>query len=133
MPYKHNEPRRHKIPKAKYKVANWWDYDRALQQRGSLGDARGAGGLGAGKDRATWPSYSDIVIETYCAWRWVGRDRRDAALHHPDARPGPAGAGSHHSGSAQRPPVVDDCPEEAERAGDIGDRREVGGVELSRV
>jgi hypothetical protein len=36
MPYKHNEPRRHKIPKAKYKVSNWRDYDRALQQRGSL-------------------------------------------------------------------------------------------------
>ncbi len=36
MPDKHNEPRRHKIPKAKYKVTNWPEYDRALQQRGSL-------------------------------------------------------------------------------------------------
>jgi hypothetical protein len=36
MPYKHNEPRRHKIPKAKYKVSNWWEYDQALRQRGSL-------------------------------------------------------------------------------------------------
>ena len=36
MPYKANEPRRHKIPKARHRVANWPEYDRALQQRGSL-------------------------------------------------------------------------------------------------
>ena len=36
MPYKHNEPRRHKIPKAKYKVENWREYNQALRQRGSL-------------------------------------------------------------------------------------------------
>ena len=36
MPYKANEPRRHKIPRARYKVRNWPEYDRALQQRGSL-------------------------------------------------------------------------------------------------
>jgi hypothetical protein len=26
LPYKHNEPRRHKIPTAKYKVSNWREY-----------------------------------------------------------------------------------------------------------
>jgi len=36
MPYKANEPRRHKIPRARYKVRNWPEYDRALQQRDSL-------------------------------------------------------------------------------------------------
>src|SRR3954464_10692392 len=36
MPYKANEPRRHKIPRARYKVRNWPEYDRALQQRGRL-------------------------------------------------------------------------------------------------
>src|SRR5215213_9174099 len=36
MPYKANEARRHKIPRARYRVTNWADYDRALQQRGSL-------------------------------------------------------------------------------------------------
>ena len=36
MPYKANEARRHKIPRARYKVANWPEYDRALQQRGGL-------------------------------------------------------------------------------------------------
>ena len=28
MPYKANEPRRHKIPRARYKVVKWPDYDR---------------------------------------------------------------------------------------------------------
>ena len=34
MPYKANEARRHKIPRARYKVTNWPDYDGALQRRG---------------------------------------------------------------------------------------------------
>ncbi len=32
MPCKANEPRRHKIPRVRYKVANWPDDDRAPQQ-----------------------------------------------------------------------------------------------------
>src|SRR3712207_8608936 len=36
MPYKANEARRHKIPRARYRVSNWPEYDRALQRRGSL-------------------------------------------------------------------------------------------------
>jgi hypothetical protein len=36
MPYKENEPRRHKIPKARYKIENWAEYDAALRRRGSL-------------------------------------------------------------------------------------------------
>ena len=36
MPYKANEARRHKIPRAHYKVANWPEYDGALQRRGGL-------------------------------------------------------------------------------------------------
>jgi hypothetical protein len=36
MPYKFNEARRHEIPKAKYKVTNWSDYDTATVRRGSL-------------------------------------------------------------------------------------------------
>ena len=35
MPYKFNEARRHRVPKAKYKVTNWPDYDAALVRRGS--------------------------------------------------------------------------------------------------
>jgi hypothetical protein len=36
MPYKFNEGRRHKIPRAKYRVMNWPEYDAALVRRGSL-------------------------------------------------------------------------------------------------
>ena len=36
MPYKANDPRRHKIPRARYKVCNWPEYDWALQRRGDL-------------------------------------------------------------------------------------------------
>ena len=35
MPYKANEARRHRIPRARHRVANWPDHDRALQRRGS--------------------------------------------------------------------------------------------------
>jgi transposase len=36
MPYKVNQERRHRIPKARYRVKNWRDYDAALRQRGDL-------------------------------------------------------------------------------------------------
>jgi len=36
MPYKLNEPYRDKIPKAKYRVTNWSEYDRGLVQRGDI-------------------------------------------------------------------------------------------------
>jgi hypothetical protein len=36
MPYKHSECRRHKIEKARYKVANWPEYNKALRQRGDI-------------------------------------------------------------------------------------------------
>src|SRR3954454_4071887 len=70
MPYKANEPRRHKIPRARDKVRNWPEYDRALQQRGSLTvwatpealaawhPPRRTGQRGRPRD------YSDVAIET---------------------------------------------------------------------
>jgi hypothetical protein len=36
MPYKANAGRRHKFPKARYRVTNWPEYDRALVRRGDL-------------------------------------------------------------------------------------------------
>src|SRR5215213_8235585 len=69
MPYKANEARRHKIPRARYKVANWPEYDRALQRRGSLTVWVTPEALAAwhpprtgrrGRSRA----YSDVAIET---------------------------------------------------------------------
>jgi len=69
MPYKANKARRHKIPRARYKVTNGPDYDRALQQRGSLTvwvtpealaawHPPHAGGRGRPRD------YSEVAIET---------------------------------------------------------------------
>jgi transposase len=36
MPYKVNKKRRHRIPKARYRVQNWREYDAALRRRGDL-------------------------------------------------------------------------------------------------
>jgi hypothetical protein len=36
MPFKVNQDRRHHIPKQRYRVTNWADYDAALRRRGSL-------------------------------------------------------------------------------------------------
>lgn len=69
MPYKFNESRRHKIPKAKYRVSNWPDYDAALVRRGSLTvwvteEAVAAWHAPATGARGGQPIYSDIAIET---------------------------------------------------------------------
>jgi Transposase DDE domain len=36
VPFKANAARRHRIPKQRYRVTNWAEYDAALRQRGSL-------------------------------------------------------------------------------------------------
>jgi hypothetical protein len=36
MPFKFNEARRYRIPKAVYRLENWADYDRGLVQRGDI-------------------------------------------------------------------------------------------------
>ncbi len=69
MPYKANEPRRHEIPKARYKVTHWPDYDRALQQRGSLTvwvtpEALAAWQPPRTGQRGRPRDYSDVAIET---------------------------------------------------------------------
>ena len=69
MPYKANEPRRHKIPRARYKVRNWPEYDRALQQRGSLTiwvtpEALAAWHPPRTGQRGRPRGYSDVAIET---------------------------------------------------------------------
>src|SRR5919107_5198960 len=69
MPYKANEARRHKIPRARYRVTNWPDYDRALQQRGSLTiwvtpEALAAWHPPRTGRRGRSPQYADLAIET---------------------------------------------------------------------
>src|SRR5215203_246296 len=69
MPYKANEARRHKIPRARYRVTNWPEYDRALQQRGSLTvwvtpEALAAWHPPKTGRRGRSRTYSDVAIET---------------------------------------------------------------------
>jgi hypothetical protein len=76
MPHKFNEGRRHKIPKARYRVTNWPDYDAALVRRGSLTvwvteQAVAAWHAPATGKRGGQPVYSDLAIETGLALRLV--------------------------------------------------------------
>jgi hypothetical protein len=76
MPYKFNEGRRHRIPKARYRVANWPGYDAALVRRGSLNvwlteaavSDRHAPATG---ERGGQAVYANIAIETELALRPV--------------------------------------------------------------
>jgi len=36
MPFKHNAARRHRIPRARYRVTNWPAYEVGLRRRGDL-------------------------------------------------------------------------------------------------
>jgi hypothetical protein len=36
LPFKYHAEHRHRIPKARYRVTNWSEYDASLRQRGSL-------------------------------------------------------------------------------------------------
>lgn len=69
MPNKHNAIRRHHIPKMKYRVRNWAEYDAGLRRRGSLtlwvtdeamAEWQAAPRLTPGGQ----PCYSDLAIET---------------------------------------------------------------------
>jgi hypothetical protein len=69
MPYKHNESRRHKIEKARYKVTNWPEYNKALRQRGDITiwfteEALAAWHPGKTGARGGPQEYSDLAIET---------------------------------------------------------------------
>src|SRR3712207_6056857 len=69
MPYKANEARRHRIPRARYRVTNWPEYDRALQHRGSLTvwvtpEALAAWHPPKTGRRGRSPQYAAIAIET---------------------------------------------------------------------
>src|SRR5271170_1702498 len=76
MPYKFHESRRHKFPKARYRVTNWPEYDAALIRRGSLTlwfteEAVVAWRAPATGERGGQPIYSATAIETCLALRLV--------------------------------------------------------------
>jgi hypothetical protein len=69
MPHKVNDPRRHKIPKARYRIENWPAYDAALRDRGDLTvwvapEALAAWHPPMNGQRGRSPTYSDLAIET---------------------------------------------------------------------
>src|SRR5215217_7530249 len=61
MPFKANAARRHHIPKQRYRVTNWSEYDAALRQRGSL---------------TVW-----FTEEAIAAWRTEPRTTRGGQAH----------------------------------------------------
>src|SRR6202051_230623 len=76
MPYKHNESRRHKIEKARYKVTNWPEYNKALRQRGDITiwfteEALAAWHPAKTGARGRPQEYSDLAIETALVIRQV--------------------------------------------------------------
>ena len=76
MPHKFNEGRRHKFPKARYRVTNWPDYDAALVRRGELTvwlteEAIASWYAPATGERGGQPIYSAIAIETALTLRLV--------------------------------------------------------------
>ena len=69
MPYKVNQERRHRIPKARYRVKNWRDYDAALCRRGDLtvwvtAEAIEAWTPANTGRRGRPQRYSEMVVET---------------------------------------------------------------------
>ena len=69
MPFKFHEPRRRRIPRARYRVTNWPEYDRGLVGRGDLRlwiaeDALIAWAAPRRRTRGGQARFSDLAIET---------------------------------------------------------------------
>jgi hypothetical protein len=76
MPFKHNAARRHRIPRARYRVTNWPAYEAGLRRRGDLTlwlDEAALAGWAAPR-RSTpggQPAYSDLAIKLVLTLRLV--------------------------------------------------------------
>ncbi len=78
MPYKFNDARRDKIPKAKYRVTNWSAYNKSLRRRGDLtvwvtDDVAQNWSAAHRKSRGGHARYSDLAIESCLTLRVVFR------------------------------------------------------------
>jgi hypothetical protein len=78
VPFKANAARRHHIPKQRYRVTNWAEYDAALRQRGSLtiwftAEAVAAWRAEPRTTRGGQPHYSALAIRTAVTLRAVFR------------------------------------------------------------
>jgi hypothetical protein len=76
MPFKHHAARRHRIPRARYRIRNWPTYEAGLQRRGDLTlwlDEAAMAGWRA--PRRTTPGgqawYSDVAVELVLTLRLV--------------------------------------------------------------
>jgi hypothetical protein len=76
MPFKHNAARRHRIPRARYRVTNWPAYEAGLRRRGDLTlwlDEASLAGWAAPKRSSPGgqPLYSELAIELVLTLRLV--------------------------------------------------------------
>ena len=76
MPFKHNAARRHRIPRARYRITNWPTYEAGLRRRGDLTlwmDEAALDGWAAPRRSSPGgqPLYSDLAIELVLALRLV--------------------------------------------------------------
>jgi transposase len=103
VPFKHHAARRHHIPKPRYRVTNWREYDAALRRRGSLtvwftDDAIAAWLAEPRTTPGGQPYYSALAITTALTVRGlpsgITANRRAHWLRHRAAGPWPHRAGS---------------------------------------
>ena len=78
VPFKANADRRHRIPRQRFKVTNWREYDASLRGRGSLTVWFTAEAIASWKaeprtTRGGQPTYSDLAILTALTLRAVFR------------------------------------------------------------
>jgi hypothetical protein len=78
VPFKANAARRHRIPKQRYRVTNWAEYDASLRQRGSMTVWFSAEAIAAWRaeprtTRGGQPHYSALAIQTALTLRAVFR------------------------------------------------------------
>jgi hypothetical protein len=78
MPFKHNAARRHRIPRARYRVTNWPAYEVGLRRRGDLmlwlDEAALAGwAVPRRSSPGGQPLYSELAIEIVLTLRLVFR------------------------------------------------------------
>ena len=76
MPQKFNAARRHKIPKAKYAVKNWPEYEASLRKRGDLrvwiaDDVADHWTVSSKRTPKGDPIYTDLAIETVLTLRLI--------------------------------------------------------------
>lgn len=71
MPFKHNSARRHHIPRQRFRVMNWPEYEAGLRKRGSItfwlsDEALASWSASKRQTRGGQRRYSDLAIQRVC-------------------------------------------------------------------